>query len=186
MVTSFLADSIEVLQVKQAAEARFGSKPNSPSDFAELSLYIKMATNKDISSDTLSRLWGYKKGYTRIRHSIIDLLNAYAHASEESGFILGAAINAENLKTGPKVRIAWLPDRVCTLEYLGNWRWRVEKISNGKLHVGDTFACRVIAQGQPMVVDDLYSNGMYYKAYIIGGSLIITISILFTFHLIGK
>lgn len=27
MVTSFLADSIEVLQVKQAAEARFGSKP---------------------------------------------------------------------------------------------------------------------------------------------------------------
>ena len=64
MVTSFLADSIEVLQVKQAAEARFGSKPNSPSDFAELSLHIKMATNKDISSDTLNRLWGYKKGYT--------------------------------------------------------------------------------------------------------------------------
>ena len=37
-----------------------------------------------------------------------------------------------------------------------------------------------------MVVDDLYSNGMYYKVYIIGGSLIITISILLTFHLIGK
>ena len=32
MVTSFLSDSIEVQQAKQAAEARYGSRPDSPAD----------------------------------------------------------------------------------------------------------------------------------------------------------
>ena len=36
MITSFLTDSTAVQQAKQAAEARYGKRPNSPADFAEL------------------------------------------------------------------------------------------------------------------------------------------------------
>lgn len=169
MVTSFLADSIEVLQAKQAVEARYGNRPDSPADFSELSLHIKKATGKDISPDTLSRLWGYKKGYTHVRNSVIELLNAYAHAGEESDFIYRVAVHSDNLKPGERVRIAWLPDRNAVLEYIGNNRWRVDEIINSKLHVGDTFSCRVIAQGQPLIVDNLQTADQHYDGYTIGG-----------------
>ena len=169
MVTSFLADSIEVQQAKQAAEARYGSRPDSPADFAELSLDIKKATGKDISPDTLSRLWGYKKGYTHVRNSVIELLNAYAHASEESDFVYQIAVKADDLQPGQRVRIAWLPDRICVLEYTGAYHWRVAEIANSKLRVGDTFSCRVMAQGQALIVDHLHTAGADYDGYAIGG-----------------
>lgn len=169
MVTSFLSESIEVQQAKQAVEVRYGSKPGSPADFAELSLHIKKATSKDISPDTLSRLWGYKKGYTHVRSSVIEILNAYARAEEESDFVYQIAVKADNLQPGQKIRIAWLPDRTAVLEYTGDCRWRVVDVINSKLHVGDTFSCRVIAQGQPLIADNLRTANQNYEGYTIGG-----------------
>jgi len=169
MITSFLSDSIEVAQAKQAVEARYGSRPDSPADFAELSLRIKQATAKDISPDTLSRLWGYKKGYEHVRSSVIEILNAYARAEEESDFVYRVAVKADDLQPGQRVRIAWLPDRTCTLEYLGDYHWRVAEVSNSKLQVGDTFSCRVMAQGQSLIVDKLITADGEYEGYAIGG-----------------
>ena len=169
MATSFLSDSIEVQHAKQAVEARYGSKPDSPADFAELSLHIKKATSKDISPDTLSRLWGYKKGYDTVRGSVIELLNAYARAEEESDFVYQIAVKADDLQPGQRVRIAWLPDRTAVLEYTGDYRWRVVEVINSKLHVGDTFSCRAIAQGQPLIVDNLQTADQNYEGYTIGG-----------------
>lgn len=175
MKTSFLSDSIEVQQTKQAVETRYGSWPDSPADFAELSLRIKQATGKDISADTLSRLWGYKKGYATVRRSVVELLNAYAHAGEESDFVYQAAVKADELRPGERVRIAWQPDRVCTLEYAGAYRWRVAQVQNSKLHVGDTFSCRVIAKGQPLVVDKLQTADALYDGYTIGNKSGLTV-----------
>jgi len=169
MATSFLSDSIEVQHAKQAVEARYGSKPGSPADFAELSLHIKKATSKDISPDTLSRLWGYKKGYTHVRGSVIGLLNAYARAEEESDFVYQIAVKADDLQSGQRVRIAWLPDRTAVLEYTGDYRWRVVEVINSKLHVGDTFSCRVIAQGSPLIVDNVECGDQFIPGYSIGG-----------------
>ncbi len=36
---------------------------------------------------------------------------------------------------------------------------RVAKVINSKLQQGDTFSCRVIAQGQALIVDNLKSGG---------------------------
>ena len=168
MITSFLTDSTAVQQAKQAAEARYGKRPNSPADFAELSLHIKQATGNDISSDTLSRLWGYKKGYAHVRHSVIDTLNNYSHAGEESNYIYHSTLNADDLQPGDKVRIAWLPDRVCTIEYTGNYAWRVAEVQNGKLHAGDTFFCRMLCQGEQLAVDHLRSGEKIYEGYTMG------------------
>lgn len=175
MITSFLSSSTEVNQTKIAVEARYGSCPDSPADFAELSLRIKLATGKDISPDTLSRLWGYKKGYTHVRGSVIEILQSYAHAAEESGFIYHVAINADDLQTGDRVRIAWLPDRTCTLEYLGDYRWRIAEVHHSKLNAGDTFSCRVIAKDQPLVVDHLRAGEQMFDGYVIGGKNGLTI-----------
>lgn len=169
MDTSFQTNSIAISQLKRAVEVRFGRVPATPSDFGELSIAILRATGKRISPDTLSRIWGYKKGYSSVRKSTARVLEQYAKANEESDFIHTTAIHADECQKGDRVRIAWLPNRVCVLSYLGNYRWRVEEAVNSKLHAGDTFSCRTMAQDQALIVDHLHTRDADYEGYAIGG-----------------
>lgn len=169
METSFLMDSIAISQLKKAVEVRFGCTPASPADFGELSIAVLRVTGERISPDTLSRVWGYKKGYPSIRQSTVRVLDRYAKANEESDFIHTAAIHADECQKGDRVRIAWLPNRVCVLSYLGDYRWRVEEAVNSKLHAGDTFSCRTMAQDQALIVDHLHTEYADYEGYAIGG-----------------
>lgn len=146
---------------------RFGRVPATPSDFGELSIAILKMTGERLSPDTLSRIWGYKKGYSSVRQSTTRVLDLYAKANEESDFIHSNAIHADECKKGDRVRIAWLPDRICVLSYLGNYRWRVEETVNGKLQVGNTFSCRTMAQNQPLIVDHLHTEYANYEGYAI-------------------
>lgn len=148
---------------------RFGRIPSTPADFGELSIAILKTTGERLSPDTLCRIWGYKKGYSSVRQSTVRVLDRYAHANEESDFIHTIAIHADKCKIGDCVRIAWLPDRICVLSYLGNYRWRVEEAVNCKLHVGDTFFCRTIAQGEELIVDHVKTENGTYEGYHMGG-----------------
>ena len=169
MDTSYPSNSIAISQLKKTVEARFGHVPSGPADFGELSIAIFKTTGERISSDTLSRIWGYKKGYSTIRQSTVRVLEYYAKANEESDFIHTIAIHADDCQKGNRVRIAWLPDRICVLSYLGNYRWRVEEAVNCKLHVGDTFSCRVMAQGEELIVDHVKTENGTYEGYHMGG-----------------
>lgn len=131
---------------------------------------ILRATGERISPDTLCRIWGYKKGYSSVRQSTVRVLDRYAHANEESDFIHTNAIHADECQKGDRVRIAWLPNRVCVLSYLGDYRWRVEEAVNSKLHAGDTFSCRTMAQDQALIVDHLHTKDAVYESYAIGGT----------------
>ena len=73
------------------------------------------------------------------------------------------------------MRIAWLPDRICVLNYLGDYRWRVEEAVNSKLHVGDTFSCRVMAQGEVLSVDHVVTANGTFEGYYMGGKNGLTI-----------
>ena len=128
---------------------------------------ILKTTDERLSADTLSRIWGYKKGYSSVRQSTVRVLEQYAKANEESDFIHSNAIHADECKKGDRVRIAWLPDRVCVLSYLGDYRWRVEEAINGKLQVGNTFSCRTMAQNHPLIVDHLHTEYANYEGYAI-------------------
>ncbi|MBQ3673197.1 MAG: hypothetical protein II928_01845 [Paludibacteraceae bacterium] len=169
MSTSLPANSPEMLQIVKRVESRFGSHPDSPADFAELSLRIKLDIGKEISPDTLSRIWGYKKGYSSVRRTTVEILDAYGKADTDSDFVYGMAIRAEEMPVGGMVRIFWLPDRFALLEYKGDFRWEVLQVGNSKLREGDTFSCRIIAEGQPMIIDNLKTADRVYKGYIIGG-----------------
>jgi hypothetical protein len=167
MDTSYPSNSIAISQLKRAVEVRFGRVPSTPADFGELSIAILKMTGERISSDTLSRIWGYKKGYSSVRQSTVRVLEQYAKANEESDFIHTIAIHADECQKGDRVRIAWLPDRICVLNYLGDYRWRVEKAVNSKLHAGNTFSCRTIAQDYPLIVDHLHTEYANYEGYAI-------------------
>lgn len=169
MDTSYPSNSIAISQLKKAVEARFGHVPSGPADFGELSIAILKTSGERLSADTLSRIWGYKKGYSTVRQSTVRVLEQYAKANEESDFIHTIAIHADKCKIGDRVRIAWLPDRICVLSYLGNYRWRVEEAFNCKLHVGDTFSCRVMAQGEELNVDHVVTANGTFEGYYMGG-----------------
>ena len=83
-------------------------------------------------------------------------------------FIHTNAIHADECQNGDRVRIAWLPDRICVLNYMGDYRWRVEEAVNSKLHVGDTFSCRVMAQGEVLNVDHVVTANGTFEGYYIG------------------
>ena len=169
METSYQFNSMAITQLKKAVEVRFGRIPATPADFGELSIAVLRVAGERISPDTLSRIWGYKKGYSSVRQSTVRVLEQYAKANEESDFIHTAAIHADECQKGDRVRIAWLPNRVCVLNYLGDYRWRVEEAVNSKLHAGDTFSCRTIAQDQALIVDHLHTRDADYEGYAIGG-----------------
>jgi len=168
METSYSSNSIAISQLKKAVEVRFGRIPATPADFGELSIAILRITDERISADTLSRVWGYKKGYSSVRQTTVRVLEHYAKANEESDFIHSAAIYADECQKGDRVRIAWLPNRVCVLSYTGDYRWRVEESINSKLQVGNTFYCRTIAQGEELIVDHLETENGIYEGFRMG------------------
>ena len=168
METSYQSNSLAITQLKKGVESRFGHTPSTPADFGELSITILRSTSERISPDTLSRIWGYKKGYSSIRMSTVRILECYAKANEESEFIHKIAIHADDCQRGDRVRIAWLPNRVCVLSYLGNYRWRVAEAINSKLHEGDSFSCRTIAQGEELIVDHVETANGSYDGFSIG------------------
>lgn len=175
MTTSVSIDSIEVQQVKQAVTARFGKEPHVPSDFAVLSFAIEQTTGQTLNADTLSRIWGYKKGYSTVRKNTIDILRMYANAHVESDFVHSQVIHANQCAIGTQIDLAWLPDRVCTIEYMGDYRWKVVEVKNSKLHIGDTFSCRSIAKSEPLLVDHLCTQDGMFDAYQIAGKNGLTI-----------
>ena len=168
METSYQTNSIVITQLKKAVEVRFGHIPATPADFGELSIAVLRVTGERVSPDTLSRIWGYKKGYSSVRQSTVRILENYAKAKEESDFIHTTAIHADACRKGEQVRIAWLPNRVCILSYLGDYRWRIEEAINSKLQAGDTFSCRTIAQGEVLIVDHLETANGTYEGYRMG------------------
>jgi hypothetical protein len=54
--------------------------------------------------------------------------------------------------------IAWQPNRVCLLNYLGDNQFEVMESQNSKLKVGDTFRCGLFILGEPVYIDDLRQN----------------------------
>lgn len=173
----------ELELLKRRVEEREGIKPAAPSDFITLTTHINSAIDGQLNEYTLMRLWGYLKKYKSIRHSTLDLLSNYVGYSswseflkaekaaicEESGLPIKPSIIVQNLKEGDRVRIAWLPDRVTTLVYMGDFKFIIESNENASWNNGDTFFCRIFTVGEPLYVDSLtHTDGTEDARYCVG------------------
>ena len=56
------------------------------------------------------------------------------------------------------MKIAWQPNRVCLLKYIGNDTFRIEDALNSKLKIGDTFRCSLFILGEPVYINELRQN----------------------------
>lgn len=182
-VMATLTDSPQVKALLIAVEKKFGRPVRTPADFTALADLVQASTGEHLSDSTVKRLWKPNLSYPTVATHTVNLLSRYAgysHFNEfclqlaekgiiESELVPGAGgIRAEGLTIGTLVRIAWMPDRECTLCYLGNNRFQAVETSNSTLQPGDTFSCSTLIPGRPLYVDNLHHGGKTFEQYAMG------------------
>ena len=124
----------QILALRKEVERNFG-KITSHSGFKNLSEQIEQRCREHISITTLERIWNYStRNADNISVRILDIISRsvgadnwenfcdtlYIKAQKESElFRSDDAINCSELTEGTRIRIGWMPDRECEMEYVG-------------------------------------------------------------------
>lgn len=177
-------DLPQIAALRIAVEKRFGHRIESRYDYTLLGADIEQITHEHIADNTLRRLWGSISGYDTAQIRTLNLLCRYVgfegwaefcdHLAKEGGresSLLeetGHSICTEELTPGDRLRIAWLPDRECIIEFQGNRTFRAVECRNSTLQDGDSFECRVLIRDFPLAVDNLRHDGKLYPRYVMG------------------
>ena len=165
-------DRPEIYELRLRIETSIKRKIQTPADFDFLRGIIWERTHEQISTSTLKRLWGYVDGVDNARNSTLNvlskalgyeswdafILNLKSENMDNSDLVMSESVSSSDLKIGDRLMIAWQPNRVCLLNYLGDNKFEVMKSQNSKLKVGDTFRCGLFILGEPVYINDLRQN----------------------------
>lgn len=165
-------DRPEIYELRLRIETSIKRKIQTPADFDFLRGIIWERTHEQISTSTLKRLWGYVDGVDNARNSTLNVLSkALGYENwdafilklksenvDNSDLVMSESVSSGDLKIGDMLMIAWQPNRVCVLKYLGDNKFEVMKSQNSKLKVGDTFRCGLFILGEPVYINDLRQN----------------------------
>lgn len=174
----------EVIQLRKDVEARFGTRPATPSDFQSLTYQIYQCLHENLALSTLERLWGYVEGADNTRRSTLNILSRYVGSRDwddyttrlkegehgSSNPFIAEGIHTKDLQPGQVVEVTWLPNRRCVFRYLGDMRFEVVESVNSKLNVGDSFVSTFFLAGQPLYIDQLILTGHTPVSYIAGNN----------------
>ena len=173
----------EIVALKQAVEKRFGHPIESRTDFTLLAYDIERTTNNHIAENALRRLWGRIAAYDTVFTRPLDVMCKYIGHEHWKNFCTflkketnsdsdivkqGMSIKVEDLTPGDKIRIGWLPDRVCIVEYVGGRTFKAIDAVNATLQTGDTFECSLMLKNYPLFVDNLVHGGEHCPRYSMG------------------
>jgi hypothetical protein len=173
----------QVAALKLAVEKRFGHPIETRSDFTLLAADIERTTRDHIAENTLRRLWGRISSYDTVFTRTLDILSKYIgheqwksycdylskEKNPESEIVVEAvSIRVEDLKPGDKIRIGWLPDRICIVQYMGGRTFKAIDAKNATLQIGDTFECSLMLKNFPLFVENLIHGGEYCNRYTMG------------------
>ena len=171
-------------QLCRDIERALGRPLCTPKDFQQLSERIYGRLHVMVSPTTLKRIWGYVDETVKPRESTLGLLARFigyndwadycsrsssSSAETQSSPVMSRRLSvAAELQAGGCVRLAWLPDRVCEAEYLGDLKFRVVASENTRLRAGDTFECSLMVEGEPLYIDNLRQGNAAPVAYVCG------------------
>lgn len=173
----------QVAALKLAVEKRFGHPIETRSDFTLLAADIERTTRDHIAENTLRRLWGRISSYDTVFTRTLDILSKYIgheqwksyceylskEKNPESEIVVEAvSIRVEDLKPGDKIRIGWLPDRICIVQYMGGRTFKAIDAKNATIQIGDTFECSLMLKNFPLFVENLVHGGEYCNRYTMG------------------
>lgn len=176
-------DLPQIAALRLAVENRFGHKIESRYDYTQLGREIEQVTREHIAENTLRRLWGGISGYETVHTRTLDVLSRYAgfgnwaefcdHLAKEGGresYLLqdSHSVRTDELTPGDRLRIGWLPDRECVIEFQGGNTFRAIDCRNSTLQAGDSFECRILIRDYPLSVDNFVHDGKVYPRYVMG------------------
>lgn len=162
----------QIAALRKKIESIFGKPIVTHNDFVELVSLVKEATCKNISETTLERVWNYStRGYDNISHYTLNLLCEYAGYSDwqkfceelkkenasDSDMFDDPVLFSKDLQPGDRIKLGWMPDRVCNIKYLGNNRFIAEECNNSSMKEGDLFSCLEFRINHPVVMTDFQS-----------------------------
>ena len=165
------SDLPQIAALKLRVEEIYGIRPATHSDFLDMVAAIENALREHVSESTLERLWGYstrenKEGTVSLR--TLNVLARFCGYSgwedfcqwlkkdqrKESELFEGQAVKSVSLEIGARLRIGWQPDRICLLQYLGNYVFEVESVENTSLEKGDRFKVVQFQKGRPLYLEE--------------------------------
>ena len=179
------SDSPRIALLKLKFEKAFGTPIRTPKNFTDASSFVFEKTKEMISDSTFRRLYVETKKYKHVSDDILNILSkavGYKHFQDFCDYLSSSGIKdselscgehyikADDLAVGDRIYIAWLPDRECSLKYLGNYRFEVDEVVNATIVKGDRFSCRCFTQDKCLLVDDLEHDGKRIASYIMGKS----------------
>ncbi len=173
----------EIEKLRKDIEKALAHPMQTPRDFEYLSKRIYARLHIMISTTTLKRIWGYLNDGGQPRASTLNILtkflgyhdweeyhqNAMLPEEQQSDPIMSRKLSVtKELHKGDRIRLTWLPGRVCDIEYLGGLDFRVLASEKTRLCPGDTFQCSLIVEGEPLFLDSLIQQGKSPIAYVCG------------------
>lgn len=161
-------DIPQIALLRERIEKSIDFPLNTHGDFLRLSAGIEFTLREHMSESTLERLWGYStRRYDTVSvrtlnvlcrfigiHSWEQFCESLSSEGRDSELFTGSTINAADLAVGTRIRIGWLPDRMCTVRYLGDNRFVAEETQNSTMQSGDTFSCLQFQKGRELHLDD--------------------------------
>lgn len=157
-------------------------KIQTPADFQWLEERVEARVKVKVSASTLMRLWGYRKGVAP-RQTTLDVLARYLGYADYALFCDWAAerdgepqsdevvanhIETKDLTVGDRLLLTWNPGRRCVVELRDDGRFEVVEAEVTKLSVGDTFACSIFVEHEPLYMSELVHEGGMPMVYVAG------------------
>ena len=171
----------ELQQLLAEVEKKYARRLATTTDFETLSSVMEYEQGESLGASTLKRLWGYIPGRTTPRLTTLNVLARYIgfkdflqyrdslYADDASGFSPSRGfVAASDMTPGEKLVIGWAPNRLVTLEFLGNERFRVAESVNSKLREGDEFSQQAFFKGWPMFIPGISRSGKVTPPYVAG------------------
>lgn len=173
----------DIAKLCEAVERALGRTMHTPKDFEQLSGAINSRLGVMLSRNTLRRLWGNMQDVAQPRRSTLDFVACFLGYTDMDDFIAQAGKELTDtsnpvmsrrihvgteLRKGDRLRLTWLPDRVCDVEYNGSLHFCVTASKNTKLKAGDTFLCGLVIEGEPLYLDQLQRGNAPGVAYVCG------------------
>ncbi len=165
-------DNQHVKELREEVEKIVG-KISGHNKFIELASLIEEKCKEHVSITTLERLWGYStRNANNMSERILDIIAKFVDAKgwhhfchtprnnkESELFRNDGVINCSKLEKGTRLRLGWMPDRICEIEYLGNNRFIATRTENTSIKQGDSFSCLLIQKGRELYMDYFTHSG---------------------------
>lgn len=166
-------------EILRRLKDKVGLEMAKSSDFDALSQSITDSTSENLSVNTLKRLFGFKTDKVVPRLSTMDIIAQYLGYSDYESLIkeLGDdadislftpidCLEVQELEKGTQIRVAYNPNRVFFLTYLGDYHFIVNDVEGSKnIRKGDLLTITQLAVGHRFVVSHVVRDGQDLGTY---------------------